>query len=151
MPIKLPAGFYVLHITGILILIMLFAGQMMAFINYDWTVSVGLQESVEAIGLMGVEVNKAFGVGDTVIYIPLMIAGLLGVWFRKTWGLITMSGSLAITAYWPVTCMFILLFGQGTPGFTFDKHIEYGILLSLITLYGIWGMFYLYRYRKIFD
>ena len=82
-------GFWVLIILGILILVMLLAGQMMSFINYEFTVSIGLQESVDVVGEMGVAVNKGFGVGDTIIYIPLLILGLVGLWIRKEWGIIT--------------------------------------------------------------
>ena len=67
-------GFWLLMLVGILILIILFVGQMMAVINYDFTVSIGLQESADVVSEMGVSVNKAFGVGDTIIYIPLLAA-----------------------------------------------------------------------------
>ncbi len=69
-----------------LILVILLIGQMMLFINYEFTVSIGLQESVDVIGEMGVAVNKGFGVGDTIIYMPLLIIGLVGLWYRKKWG-----------------------------------------------------------------
>ena len=52
-------GFWSLMIPGILILIMLIFGQMMAFIDYEFTVTFGLQESVHVIG--------EFGAGDTII------------------------------------------------------------------------------------
>ena len=69
---KRTIGFWILMIFGILILVMLLIGQMMSFINYEFTVSIGLQESVDVIGEMGIAVNKGFGVGDTIIYIPLL-------------------------------------------------------------------------------
>lgn len=63
-------------IVGTLILFMLVLGQTISFINYDFTVSLGLQESKEIVGDMGVAVNKGFGVGDTIIYLPILILGL---------------------------------------------------------------------------
>jgi len=81
---KRTVGFWILMIIGLLILAMLFFGQMMSFINYDFTVSIGLQEPVNVIGEMGVALNKGFGLGDTIIYIPLLIIGLLGLWFKKS-------------------------------------------------------------------
>lgn len=92
-------GFWILMILGIFILVMLLIGQMMSFINYEFTVSIGLQESVDVIGEMGVAVNKGFGVGDTIIYILLLIIGLVGLWFRKKCGVLVMSSALGITAY----------------------------------------------------
>ncbi|MFC1490289.1 hypothetical protein ACFL6K_03675 [Candidatus Latescibacterota bacterium] len=142
-------GYWVLMIGGILLLAMLLSGQMMSFINYDFTVSFGLQESEDVIGESGVALNKGFGVGDTLIYTPLMIIGLIGLWRKKVWGVFAMTGSLAITAYWPMVTIFILLFSRGTPGFNFTDFTLYNIVLTSITLFGIWGVWYLYKNRKI--
>ena len=146
---KRTAGFWVVMIVGILLLLMLILGQMMSFINYDFTVSIGLQESKDIIGEMGIAVNKGFGVGDTIIYIPLLVFGLMGLWFRKMWGVYTMVSALAITAYWPMVSIFLLLYARGTTGFNFTDFAPYTIVLILITLYGLWGLWYLYKNRKI--
>ena len=147
---KRPIGFLVLMILGMLILVMLFVGQMMSYINYEFTVSIGLQESVDVIGEMGVAVNKGFGVGDTIIYLPLLVVGLVGLWIRKMWGVFAMVGALGITAYWPMVSIFLLLFAKGTPGFNFTSFTSYTILLSIFTLYGLWGISYLYKNREKF-
>ncbi len=135
-------------ILGILILVMLLVGQMMSFINYEFTVSIGLQESVDVVGEMGIAVNKGFGVGDTIVYIPLLVIGLVGLWIRKKWGIYAMVGALGITAYWPMVAIFFLLFAKGVPGFNFTNFTSYSILLTAITLYGIWGLCYLYINRE---
>jgi hypothetical protein len=145
-----PAGFWVLEIVGLLILLMLLVGQMMSFINYDFTVSIGMQESVDVIGAMGVAVNKGFGVADTIIYLPLLVAGLIGLWIRKGWGMHAMAGALGITAYWPMAALFLLLFARGAPGFYFTAFVPYAILLTAFTVYSIWGLWYLYARRAIF-
>ncbi|MFA5811439.1 MAG: hypothetical protein WC956_03810, partial [bacterium] len=97
MPFNRPIGLWFMTIVGILLLAVLIFGQMMAFIDYDFTVSLGLQEPAEMIGVMGIAVNKAFGLGDTVVYVPLLVAGLAGLWLRKQWGVFAMAGALAIT------------------------------------------------------
>ncbi len=142
---KREIGFWVLMIPGLLILFMLIFGQMISFIDYDFTVSLGLQESVNVIGEFGVASNKAFGVGDTLIYLPLLILGLIGLWQKKGWGLIAMVGALAITAYWPIVNLFFLYFAKDLPGFNFTDFVSYTIVLSLISIYGLWGMWYIYR------
>ena len=142
-------GFWVLIIGSILLLIMLIAGQMMAFINYDMAVSLGLQESQSTVGDRGVAMNKGFGVGDTIIYTPLMILGLWGLFARKRIGYYCMIGAMAITAYWPMVCLFILIFSKGGPGFNFTDFGAYTVLLTLITLFGLWGMYYLYDKVKL--
>jgi len=146
---KRSVGFCFLIIIGIFNLVMLFIGQMMSFINYDFAVSIGLQEPVNVVGEMGVAVNKGFGVGDAIIYIPLLIIGILGLWFKKPLGIYAMLGALGITAYWPMVNLFILLYAKGTPGFYFSDYISYTILLTSITIYGLWGMWYIYKNRKI--
>jgi hypothetical protein len=146
---KRTTGFWVIMAMGILLLAVLLLGQMMSFINYDFTVSIGLQESRDVIGEMGVAVNKGFGVGDTIIYTPLLVFGLVGLWSRKMWGVFAMGGALAITAYWPMVCLFSLLFARGTAGFNFTSFTSYTITLTLTTLYGLWGLWYLYRHQRV--
>lgn len=141
-------GFWFIMIMGTLTLVMLIIGQMMSFINYDFTVALGLQEPAEMIGEMGVAVNKGFGAGDTVIYLPMLIAGLAGLWMRRTWGLYAMAGALAITAYWPMVSLFILIFAKGTPGFNFTDYASYAIFLMFFTIYGLWGLWYLFANRE---
>lgn len=55
---------------------LLLLGQTMSLFDYDLTVRIGLQERSEEVGAHGVQVNRAFGVGDTVVYIPLILASL---------------------------------------------------------------------------
>ena len=147
---KKSVGYLFLMIIGLLILVILFLGQMMSFIDYDFTVSIGLQEAVEIVGEMGVAVNKGFGVGDTIIYTPLLLFGLLGLWFKRKWGVVSMIGALAITAYWPVVSIFIIFFGVGVPGFNFTDFTSYVIVLTLISLYGIWGIWFIYKNQNLF-
>lgn len=148
MSAKRPFGFWVIEIFGIFLLAMLILGQTMSFIDYDFTVSLGLQEAREIITDMGVAVNKGFGVGDTIIYIPLIIPGLIGLAMRKVWGVFAMAGAFAITAYWPPVCLFLLFFAKGTPGFNFTNYALYTTTLSLVFVFGIWGFWYLYKNRN---
>ena len=142
------SGFWILIIGGFFLLLMLLAGQMMSFINYEFTVSLGLQESKEILGERGVAMNKGFGVGDTIVYTPLMILGLWGLLAGKRIGLFAMFGAMAITAYWPMVCLFILVYSRGLSGFHFTEYGVYSIVLSLITIFGLWGQWYLYKRIK---
>lgn len=149
MTVKRTIGFRVLMILGALMLVMLLAGQMMSYISYEFTVSFGLQEPADVVGEMGVAANKGFGVGDTMVYLPLLLAGMAGLWLRKEWGVFAMAGAMAITAYWPMVCLFLLIFAKGSPGFHFTDYASYAVLLSSFTLFGLWGFWYLYRNRKL--
>ncbi len=142
-------GFWVLVIVGMLLLLILISGQTMAIINYEFAVSMGLKESKDIVGEMGVAVNKGFGAGDTIIYIPLLALGLAGLWLKKMWGVFAMAGALAITVHWPVVAMFLLLYARGTPGFSFTSYASYAMIFTVLTVYGAWGLWYLYRNRKL--
>ncbi|HSG29136.1 MAG TPA: hypothetical protein VLA34_11700 [Candidatus Krumholzibacterium sp.] len=145
MEIERGKGFWTLITGGALLLVMLVAGQMMAFIDYGFTVSLGLQESREVVGEAGVAINKGFGVGDTIIYTPLMIIGIWGLLARKRFGSFAMLGAMAITAYWPMVCLFILLYSRGVSGFHFTRFGEYAIILTAISVFGLWGQWYLHK------
>ena len=146
---KRTTGFWVIMIAGIFLLGVLVLGQAMSLINYEFTVSMGLQEPKDVITEMGVAVNKGFGAGDTLIYIPLLVLGLIGLWKRAVWGIFAISGALAITAYWPVVSLSMLLFARGTTGFNFTQFTSYSILLGGFTLYGLWGLCYVYKNHKL--
>ena len=122
-------------------------GQTMAFIYYDFTVMIGLQEPAEEVTEIGVAFNKGFGVGDTVVYLPLLIAGIIGMIRRKQWGLFSMAAALSITIYWPIVCLATLFFAKGSPGFNFSDYTSYSILLLIISLFGMWGLRFVYQNR----
>jgi hypothetical protein len=52
------------------------------------------------------------------------------------------------TIYWPVVCLFMLLFSKGIPGFTFSRFTSDTILLLCFTFYGLWGIWFIYKNRK---
>ena len=59
-----------------------------------------------------------------------------------------MAGVLGIKAYWPVVCIFILVFSKGSPGFNFTNYTSYVFILIPICTYGIWGLVYSYINRS---
>ena len=144
-----PSGFWVITVVSVLWLIFMFLGQVMSYIDYDFTVSLGLQESRDAVTGIGVAMNKGFGVADTIVYIPLIIIGLVGMWLKRTWGLFAMAGAFAVTMYFPVVCLSMLFFARGTPGFNFTRFVPYTIFLTIVALYGLWGLWYLYSRREL--
>jgi hypothetical protein len=142
---KMGIGYWALITIGILLNLMMLVGQTGALIDYDFTVSIGMQESVEEVTGVGVAWAKGFGFGDTIIYIPLFIAGISGTLKRKKWGLLALFGALAITAYWPMVCLFTVFIGKDAINLSPDKYASYLILLPSISIYGLWGMWFLYK------
>ena len=64
------------------LIIMFLAGQTLGVFNYALAVSIGMQESEEEIGKVGIAFAKGFGFSDTVIYIPLFIYFFTPVFIR---------------------------------------------------------------------
>lgn len=121
----------------------------MSLVDYDFTVALGLQEPKNVVNEIGVAINKGFGAGDTIVYVPLLLAGLIGLWKRKSWGLFAMIGTFGITAYWPMCILFFLFLARGSQGFYFSNYASYTIILILTTVYGLWGLWYVYKNRKL--
>jgi len=140
-------GFWFLIGIGMFLNIVYVLGQTMAVLNYEFAVSIGLQEPVNEITEIGVALNKGFGFGDTVFYIPLFVVGIIGLLKRTSLGLYAMFGAMAVTVYWPVVGLSTVIFAKGAPGWHFTNYTSYSILLSLIALYGIWGFLFLYKNR----
>lgn len=138
-----PIAFWIIVIFFILFLAMLIMGQTTALFNYDFTVKFGFQESAEKVSEFGVQVNRAFGAGDTLIYIPLIVISLIGLFLRKRWSLLTTAAAMGISAYWASTCMFMLIFLKGVSGYNFIPSLQYWITMSVYIIFGILGLLYL--------
>ena len=142
------SGFWFLIGIGILLNIIYVFGQTMAIINYNFAVSINLQEPMDEITEIGVALNKGFGFADTVFYIPLFVIGIIGLLKRTTLGLFAMLGAMAVTIYWPIVSLSTLIFAKGAREWHFTDYTTYTILLSLIALYGFWGFLFLYKNRE---
>jgi len=132
-------------ITGFLSisLLLLLMGQTMALVNYDFAVQLGLQEDIKEVGSFGVQVNRAFGAGDTLVYIPLIAISIIGLLLRKRWSLLTTAAAMGVSAYWATTILFMLIFLEGTPGYYLEPGVEYWLFMSAFIIFGVWGLFYL--------
>ena len=124
---------------------MLLAGQTLGVVNYDLAVSIGMQESANEIGEIGIAFAKGFGFADTLVYIPLFLFGMIGLLNGKSWGKYLMFGALAISVYWPVVHLYAIFIDTESITLNPEKYFYYPVVLSLIVIYGLWGMYYLYR------
>lgn len=142
-------NYWFIILFSIFLLIMLLVGQFGSLISYQFTVNLGLQESVKVISKFGVAMNKGFSTADTIIYIPILIFALVGFIKKRKWSIVCMAGAMAITAYWPIACLATLLFAKGTPNFYFTNYITYSLLLVIITIIGLYNLLILcLNYKK---
>ena len=138
-----PVAFWFFAVFLILSVILILIGQTMSVFCYDVTVRLGLQESVEQVSDFGVQVNRAFGAADTLIYLPLLISSLIGLWIKKRWALITTSAVVGVSAYWSSTILFMFLFLPGTLGYSYIPGLDIWLFLWVYFLFGVVGFFYL--------
>ena len=137
--------FWILISVAIVLIVMLLAGQTLGVFNYDLAVSIGMQESQAEIGKIGIAFAKGFGFADTLIYIPLFLTGIIGLLRNKRWGKYSMFGALIISVYWPVVHLYAIFVDKISITLHADKYIFYPIVLSLVIIYGLWGIRYLYQ------
>ena len=136
-------AFWFLIIFMSLSSVIFFLGQTSAVFFYDFAVSLGLQEDVIEIGEFGVAINRAFGVSDTLVYIPLIILSVIGLIMKKKWALFTSAAVMGISTYWATTVAFILLFLEGVPDYHFIPTFDYWAFIFLYIIFGLWGLWYL--------
>lgn len=147
---KRPFAFWC--VTGFLCiaLVLLLMGQTMSLIDYELAVQLGLQEDITEVSMYGVQVNRAFGAGDTIIYVPLIALSIIGLVLKKRWSLVTTAAVMGISAYWTTTIVFMLIFLPGTPGYALQPGMEYWIFMAAFIIFGVWGLLYLmFRGEKL--
>jgi hypothetical protein len=138
-----PAAFWFLFVFLALSIILMLAGQTLGVFNYELASRMGLQEKAEEMTEFGVQVNRAFGAADTVVYVPLMAVSMVGLWLRKRWSLLTTAAFFGASAYWTVTVTFILLFLPGVPGYTNVPGPEIWLFVAVYMVAGVVGLSYL--------
>ena len=140
---KRPIAFWIIVVFLFLSIIVMLMGQTIAVFNYDFTASLGLQESVEDVSQFGVQVNRAFGASDTIVYIPLMAFSLVGLFLKKRWSLLTTAAVAGASAYWSVTIIFMFLFLPSAPGYDYVPGLGIWLFVGTYLAFGVWGLFYL--------
>ena len=138
-----PISFWVIILFLIVSIILLLMGQTMAVFNYEFAVKLGLQEDVKEVSEFGVQINRAFGAGDTFVYIPLIAISLVGLFLKKRGSLVTTAAVMGISAYWATTVASMLFFLPGVPHYNLVPGPEYWLFIGAYIIFGVWGVVYL--------
>ena len=136
-------SFWVIFLFLVLSIILMLTGQTMAVFHYDVAVRLGLQESLGQVGEYGVQVNRAFGAGDTFVYIPLMAVSLIGLVYKKRWSLLTTTAVFGVSAYWSATIFCMLVFLPGVSGYSYEPGLEIWLFVGGYLVSGVWGLCYM--------
>jgi len=136
-------GFWVVVVFLAVSIVLMLMGQTVGVFNYDLAVSMGLQEKPEEMTDFGVQVNRAFGAADTVVYVPLMLLSLVGLILRKRWSLLITAAFFGASAYWTATVTFMFLFLPGVAGYSNVPGPEIWLFIGTYMAAGIAGLVYI--------
>lgn len=138
-------SFLFIQVSGWVFLVYLVYAQGIAALNYDYGIAMGTQEPAENITEVGVAFFYGFALGDAVFYIPLLLAGLVGLAIGRAWGPGIMIAAMGITVYWPIVCLVAVATARGTPGWSLPKESEYWVVLPIIVVWAAWVLWHLLR------
>ena len=136
-------GFWIVIVFLAVSIVLMLVGQTLSVFNYDLAVSMGLQEKPEEMTDFGVQVNRAFGAADTVVYVPLMLISLVGLILRKRWSLLITAAFFGASAYWTATVTFILMFLPGVAGYSNVPGPEIWLFIGTYMFAGVLGLLYI--------
>lgn len=60
-----------------------------------------------------------------------------------------MFASCAISVYWPLVHLYAIYIGKDVITLEPEKYLSFPITLSFIIIYGVWGMWYLYKKQNL--
>jgi len=123
--------------------VLMLVGQTLGVFNYELAARMGLQEKPEEMTEFGVQVNRAFGAADTIVYLPLIVISMVGLILRKRWSLLVTAAFFGASAYWTVTVTFIFIFLPGVPGYSNAPGPEIWLFIGTYMFVGVVGLFYI--------
>lgn len=125
-------------------------GQSGAVVAYDRVASWGLQDPRALVDPVIVQVNRAIGLTDTFIMLPLFLVATVGLLRRKFYGAVASWLAFGMTLYWPV----VFWASQGFYAAADIRHAPTpaaAILLpGALWLIAAWGSWYLFKNRELF-
>ena len=136
------------QVSGWLFFAYLVYAQGITALNYDYGVAMGTQEPVENITQVGVAFWYGFAVGDAVFYIPLLLAGLIGLARRSQWAPGIMIAAMGITVYWPIVCLVAVATARGASGWSLPQETQYWMVLPIIAAWAAWVLWWLTCSRR---
>ena len=133
-------NFWSVQIPGWLLLAYLTYAQAIPAFDYRLGVRMGTQEPAGKITEVGTAFWYGFAVGDLLIYIPLLAAGLIGLLRKANWARPVAAAAFGITIYWPVVCLAAVVDARGATGWDIGDETAYWTVLPVIALWGLWAL-----------
>jgi hypothetical protein len=147
----LPGGVRVIIAFHVISLLLWLFGQTGAVVSYDTVAEWGFQEPRAVLDPAIVEVNRAIGLTDTLVMLPLFVVAVLGLLRKRFFGAVASWLVFGMTLYWPVQAWCSNYFyGRGdivSPSLGATAIVLPGVLL----LIAVWGSWYLAQNRSLFS
>jgi hypothetical protein len=141
--IKIIIGFHVFSFT------IWFFGQSLAVMDYDMVAGWGLQDSRALVDPVIVEVNRGFGLTDTIVMLPLFVVAAVGLLRKRFFGAVTSWLVFGMTLYWPVVFWTSQRFYAEASIRHQPTSMTAIILPGALLLIACWGSWYLCRNREV--
>lgn len=148
---RLPLGLKVIIGFHFVSFVFWFFGQTLAVIDYDLVAGWGLQDARERIDPVIVQVNRAIGLADTIIMLPLHLVAGIGLLRRRFFGAVASWIVFGISAYWPVVFWCSQSFYKEADITHVPISAAVIVLPALVVLISCWGSWYLARNRGLFQ
>lgn len=126
-------------------------GQTGAVVAYDTVAELGLQDPRSALDPAIVEVNRAIGLADTLVMLPLHALAAFGLLRWRFYGVITSWLVFGVTVYWPIVFWCSQYF-YARAGVTHNPTQPVAIILpGIMMVVALWGTWYLAKNRHRFQ
>jgi hypothetical protein len=135
-------GFWLVQIPGWLLVAYLTYAQAISAFDYELGVRMGTQESAAQITEVGAAFWYGFAFADLVVYIPLLVAGLLGHWGSRAWSKMVLGPALGITIYWPVVVLAAAVDARDATGWIIDE-APFWFVLPTIGVWALWCLWHI--------
>eukprot|EP00339_Tiarina_fusa_P024415 CAMPEP_0117052114 /NCGR_PEP_ID=MMETSP0472-20121206/36026_1 /TAXON_ID=693140 ORGANISM="Tiarina fusus, Strain LIS" /NCGR_SAMPLE_ID=MMETSP0472 /ASSEMBLY_ACC=CAM_ASM_000603 /LENGTH=155 /DNA_ID=CAMNT_0004766623 /DNA_START=91 /DNA_END=555 /DNA_ORIENTATION=+ len=142
--LKVLVGFIILHA-------LLLLTQTWAVFDYDTVAGLKLQEPRSMADEAVVQTNRAIGLGDTIIMLPLNIMAIVGILSRKFYGVICSWMLLGAALYWPVVFVMSRFTYASADILHIPLRAEDLITTGAVFFFACWGSWLLCRSPELIE
>mmetsp|Transcript_19845 Transcript_19845/g.32013 ORF Transcript_19845/g.32013 Transcript_19845/m.32013 type:complete len:183 (+) Transcript_19845:49-597(+) len=143
---------WIIIVLQLLSVVILLLGQTLAIFFYDLAVQMRLQEDGDEVGPAVVQINRAYGMADTILYIPIIVSSVLGLtWKKRRESIICTAASAGIHSYWSIQGFFTYIFEatNDVPGWTYNTPVSAYLFCLFYFCFGIGVLTFLYVYMDL--
>ena len=147
----LPLGLKVIIGFHVVSFVLWFFGQSVAVVANDTAAAWGLQDQRSLVDPVIVEVNRAIGLTDTIVMLPLFVIAAIGLLRKRFYGAVASWIVFGMTLYWPVVAWSSQGFYAAADIAHQPTTLGYIMVPGAAFLIACWGSWYLYRHRGLFQ